>query len=89
MPIISALTLLIHFNFAVSVASHPPALPLHRVSENDNETFIAEIDSNRAITRPEAVTAETVTPHSSPKKRRIIYRTDPLSPSKGKGKGKA
>jgi hypothetical protein len=59
------------------------------MSVNDNETFIVEIDLIRAITRPEAVTVDTVTLHSSPKKQRIIYRTNPLSPSKGKGKGKA
>jgi hypothetical protein len=58
-------------------------------NRQQRDTFIAEIDSIRAITRPKAVTAETMTPHSSPKKQRIIYRTDPLSPSKGKGKGKA
>jgi hypothetical protein len=57
--------------------------------QQQRDTFIAEIDSIQAITRPDVVTTD-VTPHSSPKtrKRKIVYRTDPHSPSKGKGKGK-
>jgi hypothetical protein len=52
------------------------------------DTFIANIDSIRAITKPD-VNVVTDSPFSSPKKRKVIYKTDPLSPSKGKGKGRA
>ena len=55
------------------------------------DTFVTDIESIYVITKPDP-TSLPDTPQGSPKKRRTVYKTDPLAAhraSNRKGKGKA
>jgi len=59
---------------------------LDEVNKQQRDTFIAEIDSIQAITRPDAVTAETVAP--IPARRNEGSSIDPTRSLLRRGKGR-